>query len=84
MTRVGDERRPIGAAAPNPRSQPDHDPAPPLRPSDSADLGAIAEEAGHRAVAEAMVFVDHGATDLERLDSERRAEVRRSEKSTTH
>jgi thymidylate synthase ThyX len=45
---------------------------------------AIAEEAGHRAVAEAMVFVDHGATDLERLDSERRAEVRRSEKSTTH
>jgi glycosyltransferase involved in cell wall biosynthesis len=47
---VGDERRPIGAAAPNPRSQPDHDPAPPLRPSDSADLGAIAEEAGIRRV----------------------------------
>ena len=35
---------------------------------------AIAEEAGHRAIAEAMTFVDHGATDLERLESERRAE----------
>ena len=45
---------------------------------------AIAEVAGHRAVAEAMSFVDHGATDLERLDSERRAEQRREEKSATH
>ena len=45
---------------------------------------AIAEEAGHRALAEAMTFVDHGATDLERLESERRAERRRSEKSATH
>ena len=45
---------------------------------------AIAEVAGHRAVAEAMTFVDHGATDLERLESERRAEQRRSEKSATH
>jgi thymidylate synthase ThyX len=44
---------------------------------------AIAEDAGHRAVAEAMAFVDHGATDLERLESERRAEARRSEKSST-
>ena len=45
---------------------------------------AIAEEAGHRAVAEAMSFVDQGSTDLERLESERRAERRRSEKSATH
>jgi hypothetical protein len=42
---------------------------------------AIAEVAGHRAIAEAMSFVDHGSTDLERLESERRAERRRSEKS---
>jgi thymidylate synthase ThyX len=45
---------------------------------------AIAEVAGHRALAESMSFVDHGSTDLERLDSERRAELRRSEKSATH
>ena len=45
---------------------------------------AIAEVAGHRALAEAMSFVDHGSTDLERLESERRAERRRSEKSVTH
>jgi thymidylate synthase ThyX len=45
---------------------------------------AIAEVAGHRVLAEAMTFVDHGATDLERLESERRAERRRSEKSATH
>jgi thymidylate synthase ThyX len=45
---------------------------------------AIAEVAGHRALAEAMTFVDHGATDLERLEPERRAERRRSEKSVTH
>ncbi|HWD53862.1 MAG TPA: FAD-dependent thymidylate synthase [Acidimicrobiales bacterium] len=45
---------------------------------------SIAEIAGHRALAEAMSFVDHGATDLERLESERRAERRRSEKSATH
>ncbi len=45
---------------------------------------AIAEVAGHRALAEAMSFVDHGATDLERLESERRAERRRTEKSPTH
>jgi thymidylate synthase ThyX len=42
---------------------------------------AIAEVAGHRALAEAMRFVDHGATDLERLESERRTERRRAEKS---
>jgi thymidylate synthase ThyX len=45
---------------------------------------AIAEVAGHRALAEAMSFVDHGSTDLERLESERRAERRRTEKSATH
>jgi len=45
---------------------------------------AIAEVAGHRALADAMAYVDHGATDLERLESERRAERRRAEKSATH
>jgi thymidylate synthase ThyX len=37
----------------------------------------IAEQAGHRAVAEAMVHVNHDDPGLERLDAERRAEVRR-------
>ncbi|MGV3760346.1 MAG: FAD-dependent thymidylate synthase, partial [Actinomycetota bacterium] len=38
----------------------------------------IAEQAGHRAVAEAMRFVDHSPEPtLERLDAERRAEARR-------
>jgi thymidylate synthase ThyX len=37
----------------------------------------IAEQAGHRAVAELMMFVDHGEPGLERLDAERRAEARR-------
>jgi thymidylate synthase ThyX len=40
----------------------------------------IAEQAGHRAIAELMSFVDHDSHDLERLerlDAERRAEVRR-------
>jgi thymidylate synthase ThyX len=45
---------------------------------------AIAGVAGHRALAEAMSFVDHGSTDLERLESERRAERRRAEKSPAH
>ncbi len=45
---------------------------------------AIAEVAGHRAIADAMSFVDQGSTDLERLESERRAERRRAEKSSTH
>ena len=44
----------------------------------------IAEVAGHRALADAMSFVDHGSSDLERLESERRAERRRTEKSATH
>ena len=39
---------------------------------------AIAETAGHRAIAEMMRFVDHSTgADLERLDAERRAERRR-------
>jgi len=38
----------------------------------------IAEQAGHRAIAEAMRFVDHSPEpSLERLDAERRAEARR-------
>ena len=37
----------------------------------------IAEQAGHRAIAELMSFVDYGTYDLERLDAERRAEARR-------
>jgi hypothetical protein len=37
----------------------------------------IAEEAGHRALAELMRFVDHGTYDLERIEAERRAERRR-------
>jgi thymidylate synthase ThyX len=44
---------------------------------------AIAERAGHHALADAMTFVDHGGTDLERLESERRSERRRAEKSST-
>jgi thymidylate synthase ThyX len=38
----------------------------------------IAEQAGHRVVAELMRYVDHGTYDLERLEAERRAEARRS------
>ncbi|MBW3610626.1 MAG: FAD-dependent thymidylate synthase [Actinomycetota bacterium] len=37
----------------------------------------IAEQAGHRAVAELMRFVDHGEPELERLEAERQAETRR-------
>jgi hypothetical protein len=37
----------------------------------------IGERAGHRLLAEAMSHVDYGAEDLERLESERRAEQRR-------
>jgi thymidylate synthase ThyX len=40
----------------------------------------LAEQAGHRAIAEAMSFVDHSPEpELERLDAERRAEARRNE-----
>ncbi|MGH9109708.1 MAG: FAD-dependent thymidylate synthase [Acidimicrobiales bacterium] len=38
---------------------------------------AIDEVAGHHGIAAAMGFVDHGSHDLERLESERRAEARR-------
>jgi thymidylate synthase ThyX len=36
----------------------------------------IAEEAGHRMLAEAMSFVEHGEVELGRLEAERRAEAR--------
>ncbi len=39
---------------------------------------AIAEVAGHRSVADAMVHVDHGAAELERLAAEQAAERRRA------
>lgn len=38
----------------------------------------IGERAGHRAIAAAMQYVDHGAYELERLDAERAAEARRA------
>jgi thymidylate synthase ThyX len=38
----------------------------------------IRDEAGHRAVADAMRFVDYTSSDLERLESERRSEARRA------
>ena len=37
----------------------------------------IAEQAGHRIVADMMRFVDRGGPELERLEGERRAEARR-------
>jgi thymidylate synthase ThyX len=37
----------------------------------------IAEQAGHRAIAHAMSFVDHSEADLGRLEAERRSETRR-------
>ncbi len=42
----------------------------------------IGERAGHRLIAEAMSHVDYGAEDLERLESERRAEQRRDSVTT--
>jgi hypothetical protein len=38
----------------------------------------IAEQAGHRLVAEMMTFVDHEDYALGRLDAERKAEARRT------
>ena len=38
----------------------------------------IAEQAGHRAIAGAMRYVDHGQVELERLEAEKAAERRRS------
>jgi thymidylate synthase ThyX len=37
----------------------------------------IAEEAGHKLLAEAMSYVDHDTYDLERLEAERRSEAKR-------
>jgi thymidylate synthase ThyX len=37
----------------------------------------IAEQAGHRAIAEAMTYADHSPVELERLEAERAAERRR-------
>jgi hypothetical protein len=37
----------------------------------------IREQAGHRAIADAMTWVDHSDVDLERLDAERRADAKR-------
>ena len=42
---------------------------------------AIAEEAGHRAIASAMQFVDHSEVELERLQSERSMEKKRAERT---
>jgi hypothetical protein len=41
---------------------------------------AIAEVAGHHAIAEAMQFADHSEVELERLQSERALERKRTEK----
>ena len=41
----------------------------------------IADRAGHRALAAAMLFADHSAVDLERLEAERAAERRRGRQS---
>jgi thymidylate synthase ThyX len=41
----------------------------------------IAEKAGHHAIANAMTHMTTEAPELERLDSERRAEARRSTQS---
>src|SRR6478736_4869349 len=40
---------------------------------------AIAEVAGHRGIAAAMHFADHSAVELERLQSERRLERKRTD-----
>jgi thymidylate synthase ThyX len=37
----------------------------------------IAEQAGHRGIADAMRFADHTSVELERLEAERRTEARR-------
>jgi hypothetical protein len=39
---------------------------------------AIANVAGHRAIAAAMQFADHSAVELERLQSERALEKKRT------
>jgi hypothetical protein len=42
---------------------------------------AIAETAGHHAIADAMSFADHSQVELERLQSERRMEQKKLERS---
>lgn len=42
----------------------------------------IADEAGHRAIAESMTFADHSTIELERLDAERATERRRRQPAT--
>ena len=37
----------------------------------------ISDQAGHRAIADAMRFVDHSSVELERLEAERRTEAKR-------
>lgn len=39
----------------------------------------IAEQAGHRAIADAMIFADHSVVELERLEAERTKEQKRSD-----
>jgi thymidylate synthase ThyX len=39
----------------------------------------IADQAGHRALADTMSFVDHSAVELGRLEAERRSEARRQQ-----
>jgi len=41
----------------------------------------IGEQAGHKAVAEMMCYVDYSEAELERIEGERRAEARRSQRS---
>jgi thymidylate synthase ThyX len=41
---------------------------------------AIADVAGHRAIADAMTFADHSEVELERLQAERRIEKKRQER----
>ena len=41
----------------------------------------IAEHAGHRAIAAAMTFADHSEVELERLQEERRLEIKRARQS---
>jgi thymidylate synthase ThyX len=40
----------------------------------------IADVAGHTAIADAMIYVDHGDIDLERLEAERAAERARTQR----
>ena len=42
---------------------------------------AIAEVAGHRAIADAMLYADHSSVELERLQQERAMERKRAARS---